>query len=293
MELDMANGKKRVHYYHAEAGVLRAQLQRPLQQEIKPQAFVKLHDKPGYLSERAENYRLEGIISFKSAYTHVSGHESLKEHKRWVTLSTSVVEGLNIFEVVTADRIVGQISTEHPRDEEVPHVTFLGTRFENLKIAGHEVHTTLNLNICGPKPADDALYVEDQAFLNNASKHQERVSRANFSGDMHSKYAVNLPALADLREQWNVYLKDESGAVKKPEAAVETSLVTELRVDGWKSGGHVIEVPEFGRIFLAELRVDCNSFSLAMLRFEMGCVGNGNGTAGTNVVNGGGKTGGG
>jgi len=292
MELDMANVQETVHYYHAEAGVLHAQLQRPLQQEIKPQAFVKLHDKPGYLSERAENYRLEGIISFKSAYTHVSGHESLKEHERWITLSTSVVEGLNIFEVVTADRIVGQISTEHPRDGGVPHVTFLGTRFENLKIAGREVHVRLNLNTCGPKPAGNGFYLEDESFLKNVSDHHLRV-KASFSEDVHSKYQVNRPALADLREQWNAYMEDESGKVKKPEVAVETSLVTELRVDGWKSAGHVIEVPEFGKIFLAELKVDCNTFSLAMLRFKMGCIGHGSGTAGTNVVNGGGKTGGG
>jgi hypothetical protein len=288
----MANGKPRVHYYHAEAGVLDAQLQRPLQQEIKPQAFVKLHDKqPGYLSERAKDYRLEGIISFKSAYTHVTGHESTKQHGGWITLSTSVVEGLNIFEVVTADRIVGQISTEHPKDndEVVPRVTFLGTRFENLKIAGHEVHAKLSLDICGPKPQGDRLYLEEQAFLDNVSNHHKRVSKASFPEDVHSKYQVNRSALAGLGEQWKAYLTDDSGTVKKPEAAIESSLVTELRVDGWKSGGHVIEVPEFGKIFLAELRVDCNSFALSMVRFEMGCIGSGKGTAGTNVVNGGGK----
>jgi hypothetical protein len=292
MELDMANGEERVHYYHAEAGVLHARLEQPLQQEIKPQAFVKLHDKPGYLSERAENYRLEGIISFRSAYTHVSGHESPKPHHRWITLSTSVVEGLNVFEVITADRIVGQISTEHPRNEEVPRVTFLGTRFENLRIAGHDVHAKLNLNICGPKPAGDKLYLEDDAFLKSVSDHHLRV-KTGFAEDVHSKYQVNLPARAQLRTEWDTYVKDKTGEVKKPKLAVKCSLVSELRVDNWKSGGHVIEVPEFGKIFLAELTVDCNSFSLAMIRFEMGCVGSGNGTAGTNVVNGGGKTGGG
>jgi hypothetical protein len=289
----MANGKPRVHYYHAEAGVLHAQLQRPLQQEIKPQAFVKVHDKlePAYLSERSENYRLEGIISFKSAYTHVSGHESTKAHRRWITLSTSVVEGLNVFEVITADRIVGQISTEHPRDEDVPHVTFLGTRFENLRIAGHEVHTKLNLNTCGPKPERDRLYLEDQGFLNNVSKHHKRVS-GGFSDDVNSSYKLALPEPGELRQQWIDYLKDETGEVKKPKAEVKSSLVEELKVDGWKSGGHVIEVPEFGKIFLAELKVDCNSFALTMIRFELGCFADGSGSFGSLVVNGGGKPGG-
>ncbi len=121
----MPNTNRRVHRYHAEASVLEGHLQRPLSQEIKPQAYVKLPEHGGYLAQRAEDYRIEGVLSFRSAYTQVAGNPDVKPGHGLTTLSTSVVEGLNVLDVVTADRVVGQISTEHPIGGYVPHVTFL------------------------------------------------------------------------------------------------------------------------------------------------------------------------
>ena len=133
--------KQRVHHFHAEATALHAQLQHPLTQEIKPQNFVKLGNGGGYLSEHARDYRVEGVVSYKSAHTHVAGHKSPKPDHGWVTLATSSIEQLNVLEVVTADRVVSQVSTEHPLVGHVPTVTFLGTRFENLRIGGEILAT--------------------------------------------------------------------------------------------------------------------------------------------------------
>src|SRR5260370_31454947 len=101
--------ERRTHTFHAEASVLEAQLRRPLQQEVLPQAYVKLPFHGGYLSERAEDYRLEGVISFESAYTQVAGNPSPKAGHGWVTLATSVVEGLYVFSLVPAGAGVAQI----------------------------------------------------------------------------------------------------------------------------------------------------------------------------------------
>src|SRR4051812_5141274 len=80
---------ERKHTYHAEADVLSAKLERPLQAEVRPQAYVKLPEHGGYFSERAENFRLESVISFRSAYTQVAGNRSEKEGRGWVTLATA------------------------------------------------------------------------------------------------------------------------------------------------------------------------------------------------------------
>ena len=90
----MATALEPTHSFHAQAEILSGQLQHPLNQTIQPQAYVKLPEEGGYRSERAENYRLEGVLSFKSAYTQVAGNRSLKGDgdKGWVTLVTSVVE---------------------------------------------------------------------------------------------------------------------------------------------------------------------------------------------------------
>src|ERR1700728_1102099 len=128
------DGTPREHYYHAQAFALDGDLHLPIRTPIKPQAFVQVAEGGGYLSERAADYRLEGIFSFRKAYSQVSGPRETKPGRGFITLATAVIEGFNVFDVVTADRIVAQISTEHPLDGYVPEVTFLGTRFENLQI---------------------------------------------------------------------------------------------------------------------------------------------------------------
>jgi hypothetical protein len=60
-----------------------------------------------------------------------------------------------------------------------------------------------------------------------------------------------------------------------------------------KSFGHVIHIPDFGNVFLAELTVNHNSFHLTMIRLELGCIAGGAAGFSTTVVNGGGKGGGG
>ena len=127
-----------VHAFNAAAHVLHANLDHPVTREVEREAYVRLRPDGTYKFQPTGPMRLEGILSYESGYTQVGGHKSPKKGHGFVTLSTSVVEGLNILDVLTADRVVAQISTEHPewddRRRQVPTVTFLGTRFENLRI---------------------------------------------------------------------------------------------------------------------------------------------------------------
>ena len=165
----------RTHLYNAHATILSGSLELPLVQAIKPQARVELPREGGYFSQRAENYRLEGVISFRTAYSQVAGNRSTKAGQGWTTLTTTAIEGLNILDVLTADRIVGQTITEHPLVGYVPSVNFLGTRFENLRIAGHPVSLDLDLNILGAKPAEDAPYSQDPGVVQRTSTQYKRI----------------------------------------------------------------------------------------------------------------------
>jgi hypothetical protein len=60
-----------------------------------------------------------------------------------------------------------------------------------------------------------------------------------------------------------------------------------------KSFGHVIHIPDFGNIFLAELTVNHNSYKLTMIRLELGCLAAGSASLATCNVNGKGAGGGG
>src|ERR1035437_6625375 len=168
------------HEYHANAHVLSGDLQRPIEQKIEQHAPVKLTDRRGgHLTRITEDVSIEGLISFAKGHTRVSGARSLKNNG-WVTLSTSILEGLNVFEIITADRIVSQVSTDHPyKDGHEPHVTFLGTQFKNLRVGGFPAVLTLNLGICGDRPAGDRSYFQEPNFLRGVKEQTEKIAKAD------------------------------------------------------------------------------------------------------------------
>jgi hypothetical protein len=286
------------HTYHAEAHALSGSFQFPVKQEIQPQAFAKFQsDQDGYYSEQAKPYRLEGVISYQSAYTQVSGHRSLKAGHGFVTLATAVVEKLNVLEVVTADRVVAQISTDHPADYRAPTVTFLGTHFDNLRIAGHTVEVDLNLGFCGDRPKGESEgspvrpYISQGSFFMNAvSRHYDdlhaSLERSFNAEDREMEGRKELPEL--FRTHYHRDLLDPAKiAAQGEQAKVKCSLVKSVKVTGvGKSFGHLIHVPDFGKISLADLTVNHNSFSLTMINLHLGCIGDGTGGVGTTNVNG-------
>jgi hypothetical protein len=277
----MSAVNERPHTYYAEATVLSGHLRLPVSQPIEPQVHTKLSEKGGYFSQRSEIYRLQSIISFRSAYSHVAGNRSNKPGEGPTTLTTTVVEGLNVLEVVTADRVVGQTITVHPLEGYVPSISFLGTRFENLRIAGHPVELEIDHDIFGAKPADDAPYTTDAGFVGRVSRQYERICDHK-----------DLPA--ELLERYNRL----SSTLGKAEAA-ECSLVN--RASGHYPGrsfGHVITVPGFGTITLAKLTVKHEdhhektkapkktTFTLTMIDLKMGCAAEGDVPVGNGSSNG-------
>ena len=277
----MSEVNGRTHTYHAEASVLEGHLRLPLEQKIQPQAHSKLHPTGGYLAQHAKDYKLEAVISFKSAHTHVAGNLDTKPGRGWATLSSTMIEGLNILDVVTADRIVGQIITEHPLHGYVPRISFLGTRFENLRIAGVPVDLQLDHKILGPTPAEDAPYTLDPGVIARVSAQYNRIGNQ-----------ANLPS--DLAEGYNRL----AGNLGKSET-VECSLVNQAA--GAFPGvcfGHIIHIPDFGTITLGKVCLKHEEFKegtgipkkttvhLTMIDLKLGCAVSGTGGVGGGSTNG-------
>lgn len=173
LPVEKGSGLEQYHIYHAEAQILSGHLKHPIKQPIELEGHVILEKtrREGHITRSTNSASMEGLISFKAGHTRASGNKIEKkdpwgdDHSGWVTLSTSVIESLNIFEVLTADRVVAQVSTEHPmKDGHVPKVTFLGTRFENLRIGGYPVELELDLGICGLKPKRTAPTSRTRTF---------------------------------------------------------------------------------------------------------------------------------
>jgi hypothetical protein len=287
--------EERYHTFHAQAGVLHGRLQLPLVQEIKPQAFTRLQERGGYLSQHAHNYQLEGIASYRTAYTQVAGNPELDSDHGWTTVATSVVEHLNVLDVLTADRVVAQIKTDYPVKGYVPSISFLGTRFENLRIAGHPVKLEVDHGFFGPRANDDSAYTGNKKLL-------ERIAaQAKLAEDLE---AFPHDELDDFNED---PLPKADPDVENPEynESIECSLVNGAKLDQaddtypGKCFNHVIDVPNFGKIYLASLRLKHEDFQkgtgvpkrttvdLSMVKLKMGSLAAGKMSIGNTRTNGG------
>jgi len=306
--LDVAEKKAEIveqyHVYHAEAKVLSGELEHPIKQPLENYGRVVLEKtrREGHFSEFVQQTSVDGLISFRSGHTHVSGsHLKNKkdlwcnDHSGWVTLSTSVSEGLNILEVITADRVVSQVSTEHPQvDGHIPKVTFLGTRFENLRVAGYPVQLELDLGFFGNRPAGDQSYLYDSGFLDKVATQLGTIIGADgLPKPLETQYTAELAHIDDLKKGTN----GNANSTRPGNSKVQCSLVKSIEpIPGAKIFGNLIFIPDFGTVSVAEVEVGVdtsydtfskpsssgsgngkssisNYFTLHMLNMKLGCIG--------------------
>ena len=95
--------------YHAEAIGATGHITLPFNETMEIQASTALPLNGGHGTTRVENFRHRNIFSFRHAESHVVGSYSEKD-KAWGTLSAVTVEGLNILDVVTCDRLVARLA---------------------------------------------------------------------------------------------------------------------------------------------------------------------------------------
>lgn len=280
----------RTHKFYAEATAISGKLHLPLPEKIEPQANAHLYHMGGYLSQHSGAFRVEGAISFDKAYTQVAGNigslphlpDLGKDGHGWLTLSTVVVEGLNVMEVLTADRVVAQVITDHPPEGYVPHISFLGTRFENLKIAGHKIDVTVNPYILGGKSLDGTSLYSDQDPVKELAKaqfkqYQSLLKQDRLRRDLKAKYE----SFTDVEEYQKSLQGDGS------QGAVEFSLATMGKVPSalepyvWSSG-NLLKIWDFGVVELAKVKIEHRisklegvletEVSLTMIDLHLGCA---------------------
>lgn len=244
-------------YFQAHANSLGGSLETPNKKVVPSQASVSLTAVGGHASQRTETFNCDEIVSCKAAYVRATGGQSERDGT-WTTLVTSVVEGLNILEVVKVDRVVGQISVEHPIDGGKPEVSLAGCHFDGFRLGGSVVTPTMNAKLLGHGSVGRIEWpIFQQTGREQAGKMLEKIKD---------------PKRADTR--W-VFDRFSWMADQKPgeKACSLCSVVdgVEEAVPG-RAFGHALEIPHFGKIFLGELLVSGYSIQLSMIRAELGCA---------------------
>jgi len=215
-------------HYHASAHALSGEFVRPIAKSIEAQAGASLPLAGGHGQASVGEFHLDKRLSFQGAYSRVSGSKGTD--KKHHSESASVVEGLNILDVVTADRVVARLSSEHDPGDPEGHILALGSRFENLRISGCPVRVQLNHDLL----RKNQLYTELSKELAGAKK----------SGKM----------------------------AQESRGVIVCSLAKNVEIDcpGIEVDGHVITVPQFGKIYVAEMIAEFGKRTLTMLRLELG-----------------------
>jgi hypothetical protein len=171
---------------------------------------------------------------FQDFVSFQSAHTHISGKRRrdetFATHATTTIHGLNILGVVTADLIVCRLTSIHSPREREGHIIAEDSRFEGLRIKGEEVRVILRHD----------LLVKCKTF--------EDLTKGIASDAKSGKMAVTKDGVA------------VCSLVEK----------IETRLKGVDAKRHLIEVPNFGKIFLAEIFAEAGTRTLTMLRLELG-----------------------
>jgi hypothetical protein len=262
----MRSDAKKVFYFHADASALGGFIEKPFSKIVPSQASVSLPAVGGHDTSRADAFNFEEIVSFRSAYTRVSGGGDQKDGP-WSTLVTSVVEGLNLLEVVKAERIVAQVTITHPANGGFPIISLTGSHFDRLQIGGRDAVVTLNPTLLeGWSEAGAPRKPITWPLLQETGRQQAAKLVKGVKSDGGDPFRW-------LIERYGWMASDRKQGT---DGFALCSLVDGIgRAIPGRSFGHVLEIPDFGRIFFAEVLASPVSLQLSMIRAELGCGVNG------------------
>ena len=214
---------------------------------IEVQAASALPQIGGRGAARSELFDHYGILKFDAAYTTASGisHGSGSDDSRTAhrTHLQSTVEGLNILDVVTADRVVANVESTAIAGHE-PTFRLRGTEFRNLRISGIPVAVDLATDVFDLHETHSAL-IEACRTLESVRNLMDRLILGERIGDN-----PKLPRMTGV---------------------TPVSLVRALSIDkeGVEASGHVIRVPGFGTIRLAEVVLGRAVRTVSMIQIDL------------------------
>ncbi len=133
---------QKTYLYHAHGSALGGYITRPFCEAIEPVASLSLPVSGGYGSIQVSDYHYRKIITIKHAQTQVSGTQA--KDGSYNTLITTTLEGVNVADMIHADRIVARITTHHDGGDGETSVVTAGSEFYKLRIAGEDVKFELD-----------------------------------------------------------------------------------------------------------------------------------------------------
>jgi len=241
----------RTHYFHANASAIGGYIERPFVKNIPVQSPTSLSPSGGADEAATAAFQFEKIITAHATRSRVEGSYVAGLP---TTRATAAVEGLNVLDTIRADELVAYISSVHPaEDPDVPTIDLGRTAIHGLRIGEAILRVHLDLEILSNgngKRFPKRPYLQEKSLWKRADRKFD-------------------PEKGFL--QCTLVEKIEVVRGKLAAKIVDTN---------------ILEVPNIGRIHLAEFLVSGNSYELIMMRLELGCPVIGQSSASATKVNG-------
>ncbi len=253
--------------YHAFGSGVMGHFTLPFDEIVPVQASAALPASGGFSTVRVDNFNFRNILSFRSATTMVSGslkQQPDRQNDTFDATATVVIEGFNLLNMFTADRMVARIASSHPRNGTEPRITPIGSHFENLKIAGVELDVDLAVDVFSGNMATNSAF--------RAACRDEK-QRSQINPFLLAGTPANIVPCTLVRG-----LKRRGATEPAPK---DLGLGADVEYSR-----NSVKVRGFGTIRLAELTITQCARHLTMLRFELGCSPTGSGGAGSVEGNG-------
>lgn len=228
------------YHYNASAVAATGYLTIPVQHHMELQASVAVPMGGGHGRVTAENFSHYGIFSFRYAHSEAIGRSNPKK-KSWNSLAQTVIEGLNIHQMVTVERIVSRIAIHHDMDGKEAGITPLGSTIEGLRIGGYKIEPDLAVD----------WFAEHDTFESFRNHHPK--IRKQFAKMSH--------------------IKPKGDELPMSRGTIGCSMVRDWGKlpAGITPHGTGLWIPEFGMLYIAELFMDPGARRVRMLRAVLGC----------------------
>lgn len=277
------------YIYHASAYGLAGEIVRPVRQSVHTQAATTLSTGGGRGTDRVDKFSVPPFVAFDAAYCEVGG--SFDEcHGIHTTFAHAVIEGLNIADVVKADKVVARLAVYSPHiDSKNGENSFdiTGSHFENLRIAGHLLDVKLATHrfhdLQTHRALEDAYEDKSADDVLCGSKLSQHSNLKELEDQYHA-----LTGLADAVDAW----KQTSTKRERGNEVYWCSAANDMEKHFGKTSeiqalGCFICIPKFGVVRLAEVIAHKNLRMFNMIRIQMCSTGDGDLTGGGTTGNGG------
>jgi hypothetical protein len=263
-------------YYHADANAIGGTINRPFSGFVPSHTSISLPLVGGFLEKQRRGRQWKNIITYASESTHVSGSKKDEANGGpWTTQVSATIEGLNILEVVTADKIVAQLSVAHPHDGGSPTISFVGSQFINLRISGNLIEPVIKYDLFADHDGVDEEN-PNKRYPKQAWPKQEKFlkkveAQLINARDTYTKKYDGAPLPAWIKNHFHPI---EPGQSLNDRDYIVCSLIDQLpalpeHFPG-VTCGHGIYVPGFGKIYFGEVIVHQGTFTVSMVRAQLG-----------------------